>query len=504
MSELIHKLEKRTATIVVIGVGYVGLPLAVAFAQEGFTTIGLDKDEGKVEALGRGDSYIADVPSADLEPLVSSGKLRASCDPAVIAEADAVVVCVPTPLNKIKAPNLRYVIEATDQIAQHQHPDMLIVLESTTYPGTTAEVMVPRLSGRRLELGRDVFVAFSPERVDPRNPVYHTRNTPKVVGGSTPACLRVALALYESVIDTLVPVSSTDTAEMVKLLENTYRAVNIALANEFALMAGRLGVDVWEAIDAASTKPFGFMPFYPGPGLGGHCIPIDPLYLSWRMRSLKYQARFIELADVINSAMPDHVVALTQQALNSAKKSINGSKLLISGVAYKRDVPDHRESPAFAIFEALEQLGAELSYLDPLVPKLDEPSWSMESVGADVAFGDYDAVVIVTDHEVIDYARMLDEAQLIVDTRNALQSVEGDHSKVTTLGARRPASAGRGSHEHALESEEEEGRQEGPYWKGDDPGQRDFADYPQVDARYAAGEANADYRAYGNVRGRDR
>ncbi len=433
MSALIDKLEKRQATVVVIGIGYVGLPLAVAFAQEGFETIGFDKDEAKLDALSAAQSYISDVASADLAPLVESGRLRASRDASVIARADAVVVCVPTPLNKIKAPNLRYVIEATDMIAEHQRADMLIVLESTTYPGTTAEVMLPRLSGRDFTLGHDVFVAFSPERVDPGNPVYHTRNTPKVIGGATEACQRAAIALYASVIETLVPVSNTDTAEMVKLLENTYRAVNIALANEFALMARRLGVDIWEVIQAASTKPFGFMPFYPGPGLGGHCIPVDPLYLSWRMRGLKYQARFIELADVINSAMPDHVVVLTQQALNSVKKSVNGSKLLISGVAYKRNVSDHRESPAFAIIEALERLGAELSYLDPLVPRLDQPGCQMVSVAADVAFDDYDAIIIVADHECIDYARMLREAQVIVDTRDALRGFEGDHSKVSKL-----------------------------------------------------------------------
>jgi len=430
---LINRFEQRQAKLVIIGIGYVGLPLAVAFAEEGFETVGLDKDQQKVDAIAAQRSYIDDVPSEQLAPLVASGKFSATTDPTVLGSADAVILCVPTPLNKTKAPDLKYVIEATKMIRAHQRPGMLVVLESTTYPGTTREVMAPLLSGEPYTIGHDVFIAFSPERVDPGNAIYKTRNTPKVLGGATPACLKLASALYESILDTLVPVSSTDTAEMVKLLENTYRAVNIALANEFALMAQRLDVDVWEVIRAAATKPFGFMPFYPGPGLGGHCIPIDPLYLSWRMRSLKYQARFIELADVINSGMPALVVVLTQQALNKAKKAVNGAKLLIWGVAYKRDVNDTRESPAFDIMTGLEQLGAEVSYFDPYVPTVQRSGHEMRSVAATISYSDFDAVVVITDHSDQDYERLLAEAPLIVDTRDALRNAAGDKDKIVKL-----------------------------------------------------------------------
>jgi UDP-N-acetyl-D-glucosamine dehydrogenase len=310
---------------------------------------------------------------------------------------------------------------------------MLVVLESTTYPGTTTETLVPRLTHSDLELGRDVFIAFSPERVDPGNPDFHTRNTPKIVGGATPTCQAAALALYGAIIEELVPVSSPDTAEMTKLLENTYRAVNVALANEFALMAKRLGVDIWEVIRAASTKPFGFMPFYPGPGLGGRCIPIAPLYLSWRMRDLDYDPRFIALADRVNRSMPDYVISLVRQALESEGRSVSGSTLLVVGVAYKKDVPDHRESPALAIIDALERLDAQVDYLDPEIPSLDDAGTHRESMPADVDFARYDAVVIVTDHRRVDYPRLLADARLVVDTRNALEGVPGDHRKVIKL-----------------------------------------------------------------------
>lgn len=430
---LLQKISDRSARVVVIGVGYVGLPLVVELAKAGFHVTGYDKDKHKIEMLERGESYIGDIPSSALGPLVAAGKLSASTDPAVLGEADAIIVCVPTPLNKTKDPDMRFIASASDEIAEHQHPGMLIVLESTTYPGTTREVLIPKLLRGAYELGRDVFVAFSPERVDPGNQRYGTRNTPKVIGGATPDCLKVATALYSSIIETLVPVSSTDAAEMVKLLENTFRAVNIGLVNEVALMSRKLGIDVWEVIRAAATKPFGFMPFFPGPGLGGHCIPIDPLYLSWRMRTLKYQARFIELADSINSGMPDHVVVLVQQALNSARKAPSGSKVLIVGVAYKRDVADYRESPAFDVIHSLTSLGAEVSYLDPMVPEADEGGIVMRSLPVDVHFGDFDAVVIVTDHTSIDYKRLLREAKIVVDTRDALRHVEGDKAKVVRL-----------------------------------------------------------------------
>ncbi len=433
MQGLRDKIEARSARVVVIGVGYVGLPLVVELATAGFTVTGYDKDREKIRLLGLGESYIGDIPSSVLQPLIASGRLHASSDPDVLGAADAIIVCVPTPLNKTKDPDMRFIASASDEIAERQHAGMLIVLESTTYPGTTREVMVPKLTRGRYELGKDVFIAFSPERVDPGNAQYHTRNTPKVIGGVTPGCLEVAMALYGTIIETLVPVSSTDAAEMVKLLENTFRAVNIGLVNEVALMSRRLGIDVWEVIRAAASKPFGFMPFYPGPGLGGHCIPIDPLYLSWRMRSLKYQARFIELADTINSAMPAEVVVLVQEALNRHRKAPNGSKILVAGVAYKRDVSDYRESPAFDVIHGLQKLGAEVSYLDRRVPEVDEHGMVMRSVSGDVCFGDYDAVVIVTDHSDVDYARMLREARTIVDTRDALRKVPGDHSNVVLL-----------------------------------------------------------------------
>ncbi|HMI86174.1 MAG TPA: nucleotide sugar dehydrogenase, partial [Polyangiaceae bacterium] len=326
----------------------------------------------------------------------------------------------------------RFIVSATEEIAAHQRKGMLIVLESTTYPGTTREVLVPKLT-RGYEIGKDVFVAFSPERVDPGNTRYHTRNTPKVIGGTTPACLEVAQALYARIIDTVVPVTSTDSAEMVKLLENTFRAVNIALVNEVAMMSRRLGIDAWEVIHAAATKPFGFMPFYPGPGLGGHCIPVDPLYLSWKLRTLKFQARFIELADAINSAMPEYVVSRVTDALNNQKKAVRGAKILVAGVAYKPDVSDVRESPAFDVIAGLLRLGGEVAYVDPHVPEIDEAGPKLHSVSPFASFAPYDAVVIITHHRAFDYERMLREAPLIVDTRDALRGVAGDRNKVVTL-----------------------------------------------------------------------
>ena len=433
MNELREKIDKRTANVVVIGVGYVGLPLVVELARAGFSVTGYDKDRDKIRMLAQGESFLGDIPSGALAPLVASGKLRASADPDVLGAADVVIVCVPTPLNKTKDPDMRFIASATEEIADRQRAHMLIVLESTTYPGTTREVLVPKLTRGRFTLGEDVFVAFSPERVDPGNVRFATRNTPKVIGGTTPACLALTSALYDAIIETIVPVSSTDAAEMVKLLENTFRAVNIGLVNEVALMSRRLGVDVWEVIRAAATKPFGFMPFYPGPGLGGHCIPIDPLYLSWRMRSLKYQARFIELADTINSAMPDEVVALVVEALNRGKKAANGASILISGVAYKSGVADCRESPAFEVIERLSALGALVAYDDRHVPEIDGHGAPRKSVGPIANYGAYDAVVIVTDHPDVDYARMLAEARVVVDTRDALRNVKGDRSKIVRL-----------------------------------------------------------------------
>ncbi|MGC4093540.1 MAG: nucleotide sugar dehydrogenase [Polyangiaceae bacterium] len=433
MQKLLSKISSKNFHVVVVGVGYVGLPLVAEFARAGFRTTGLDQDANKVRLLAQGESYIADVPTAALAPHAKAGLLGATTDPSVIREADAVVVCVPTPLNKTKDPDMRYIVAATDEIARHQHDDMVIVLESTTYPGTTTEVLVPKLTENGFKLGESVFVAFSPERVDPGNEKYQTKNTPKVLGGATPQCLQVAQALYSQIIDTVVPVSSTETAEMVKLLENTFRAVNIGLVNEIAIMSRRLGIDPFEVIRAAATKPFGFMPFFPGPGLGGHCIPIDPLYLSWKLRTLQYQARFIELADNINSGMPQHVVGRVTDALNDQRKALRGSKLLIYGVAYKRDVSDVRESPAFAIIHGLMERGAEVSYMDPYAAELHEEGLAMRGVDPNSSFAGYDGVVIVTDHKALDRSRLLREAQLVVDTRDALRGVEGDRSKVYGL-----------------------------------------------------------------------
>ncbi|MBI2388870.1 MAG: nucleotide sugar dehydrogenase [Deltaproteobacteria bacterium] len=428
MNALIEKFKKRDAHVVVVGIGYVGLPLVVEFARAGFRVTGYDKDPNKVRELAAGRSYIADVPSEDFAAALAEKRLFATTDPAVLRTADAIIVCVPTPLNKTKDPDMRFIASATEEIAQHLHPSMVVVLESTTYPGTTREVVAPRLEQAGAKLGKDVFVAFSPERVDPGNKVWKTKNTPKVIGGLTAECTEVAKTLYSQAIDRIVPVTSTDAAEMVKLLENTFRAVNIGLVNEVAIMCQKLGIDTWEVIDAASSKPFGFMPFFPGPGLGGHCIPIDPLYLSWKLRTLKYQARFIELADSINSAMPDHTVVLVADALNARKKAINGSRILVSGIAYKRDIDDVRESPALDIIDLLRRRGAEVSYHDRYIPELDEhgadtvPSLiGMKSLPDPIHYDAFDAVVIVTDHSDVDYERMVREAPVIVDTRNVLR-----------------------------------------------------------------------------------
>jgi UDP-N-acetyl-D-glucosamine dehydrogenase len=373
------------------------------------------------------------VPTSDLAPHVKAGLLDATTDRAVLAKADAVIVCVPTPLNKTKDPDMRFIISATDAIAEHQHPGMLVVLESTTYPGTTSEVLVPKLTANGLVLGKDIFVAFSPERVDPGNKVYKTKNTPKVVGGCTPRCLEVIQSLYNEIIDTLVPVSSPEAAEMVKLLENTFRAVNIGLVNEIALMSRKLGIDPFEVIRAAASKPFGFMPFYPGPGLGGHCIPIDPLYLSWKLRTLQYQARFIDLADSINSGMPNYVVERAATALNDHAKAVRGSKVLVYGVAYKKDVSDVRESPAFAVIHGLMGRGADVAIMDPFVTEVDEEGVTLKATDPKSSFASYDLVVIVTDHTALERERLLREAKLVLDTRDALRGISGDRKNVYGL-----------------------------------------------------------------------
>ncbi len=396
-------------------------------ARAGFTAVGVDLDARKVATINRGESYIPDVPTSDVAEFTRAGRLSASTDAAVIATLDTINICVPTPLRKTKDPDLSYVVSAVEMVAAHLRPGQLVILESTTYPGTTDEVVRPILERGGLVVGRDFFLAFSPERVDPGNAQFTTRNVPKVVGGTTPACTRLAKALYSASIEHVVEVSSTRVAEMVKLLENTFRAVNIGLVNELALMCDRLGLSVWEVVDAAATKPFGFMPFYPGPGLGGHCIPIDPFYLSWKVKEVGFEARFIELAGHVNGAMPHHVVDKVADALNSQCKSVRGSRVLVLGIAYKRDIDDVRESPALDILAVLEQKGAKIEYHDPYVTRLEARDWpaakAMTSVPlTDQALAEADCVVIVTDHRTFDYDRIVRQARLIVDTRNAIKS----------------------------------------------------------------------------------
>ncbi len=417
--ELEARIESGQAQVGVVGLGYVGLPLSVEFASAGLHVTGFDLIPAKVAAVNRAESYILDVTSERLAVEVRAGRLAAREDFSTLAECDAVVICVPTPLGKTKDPDLSMVLAAAREIASRLRPGQLVVLESTTYPGTTEELILPLLRERGLVPGESFFLAFSPERVDPGNARFNTRNTPKIIGGVTPACTRVASLLYQHAVLRVIAVSSPRAAEMVKLLENTFRSVNIGLVNEVALMCQRLGVDVWEVIDAAASKPFGFMPFYPGPGLGGHCIPIDPFYLSWKLRTLDYRARFIELAGEINSEMPEHVCALVAEALNSRRLSVRDSRVLVLGVAYKRDVDDVRESPALDVLRILETRGAITSYHDPHVPSLEWNGGKLASVELGPALEQADVVVIVTDHRAVDYAEVVARARLVVDTRNA-------------------------------------------------------------------------------------
>jgi len=416
------RILNRTARVGVVGLGYVGLPLAVEFAKAGFEVTGLEVAETKVSEVNAGRSYIQDVPTAELEPLVRSGKLRATTDFGVVATLDTVNLAVPTPLNKTKDPDMSFVVAAAKSVSEYAHPGLLVILESTTYPGTTEELLLPSLESRGLKVGVDFFLCFSPERVDPGNPVYRTKNIPKVVGGVTEKCTEMGALFYQQALDRVVPVSSPSVAEMVKLLENTYRMINIGLANEMAILCERMGINVWEVIDAAATKPFGFMPFYPGPGLGGHCIPIDPFYLSWKTRQAGIEARFIELAGYINGQMPHFVVDKVQNALNEQGKPVKGSKILVLGVAYKKDIDDLRESPALDVMLLLEKRGAVVSYSDPYIPtvKLDGRVWESTKAGDNIEAAD--CVVIITDHRNgVDYAAVVEKARLIVDTRNALK-----------------------------------------------------------------------------------
>ena len=422
-AELQSKISSKKARVGVLGLGYVGLPLAVEFAKAGFDVVGIDVQQPKVNQFNAGQSYIKDVPDSIFAPLIKSGKLRATTDFSIIQTLDTIDICVPTPLRKTKDPDMSYVVAATEAIAQHIHPGLLVMLESTTYPGTTDELLLPKLSASGLEVGKDFFLCFSPERVDPGNPNFQTANIPKVVGGITPACTETGALFYKQALEVVVPVSSTRVAEIVKLLENTFRMINIGLVNELAVMSSRMNIDVWEVIDAAATKPFGFMPFYPGPGLGGHCIPIDPFYLSWKSKEAGIEARFIELAGYINGRMPAFVVEKIQNALNDARKSVRGSKVHVLGIAYKRDIDDVRESPALDIMMLLERLGAEVSYSDPYVASVQLSGTMLHTQEMLSSVSASDCVVIVTDHTGVDYVEVIEQSKVIVDTRNALKGM---------------------------------------------------------------------------------
>jgi len=418
---LFSGIQAKTARVGVVGLGYVGLPLAVEYAKAGYTVTGIDLQNSKVDALNRGESYIQDVPTEEVAGFVTQGKLSATTDFSIIRELDTVNICVPTPLRKTKDPDMSYIVSACEEIAKYFHPGMLVILESTTYPGTTDELVRPMLEKSGLRVGEDFFLCFSPERVDPGNEKFQTKNIPKVVGGTTPACTEMGRLFYSQALDTVVGVSSTQVAEMVKLLENTFRMINIGLVNELAVMCERLGINVWEVIDAAATKPFGFMPFYPGPGLGGHCIPIDPFYLSWKSKQAGIEARFIELAGYINGQMPHFVVEKIQNALNDRSKALRGSRIHIAGVAYKRDIDDVRESPALDIIHLLTQRGAQITYSDPYVPSVRLDGLDLRSEDLQTAVKTADCVVVVTDHKAVDYDSLVRDAALIVDTRNALK-----------------------------------------------------------------------------------
>ena len=407
-----------TPTIGVIGLGYVGLPLAVAFADSGATVIGVDLDARRVAGVAAAESFIEDVPTAVLGPLVRSGRLGATSDVGPLKQADAVVICVPTPLGKSKEPDISFIVSAADAVASIIHTGQLVVLESTTYPGTTQEILLPRFAARGLTVGEDFFLAFSPERIDPGNKQWTLRDIPKVVGGVTPACRALVATLYGRITPRVVPVSGPETAEMVKLFENTFRSVNIALVNEFAIMCRKLGISVWEVVSAAATKPFGFMPFWPGPGLGGHCLPSDPYYLSWKVRLAGYEPRFITFADEINRHMPAYVVQLVADALNDRARAVRGASVLVLGVAYKPNVADTRDSPALEIVETLRAKGAQVAYHDPHVPAIAVDGGRLESVSA-VRPADYDVVLVLTAHDGYDWTRIASEAKLLIDTRNA-------------------------------------------------------------------------------------
>jgi len=425
------KIQNRTAKIGVIGLGYVGLPLAIEFIKAGFNVVGIDIDKKKTDLINNGTNYIEDVDDKLLTKAVLEKKLTATTNFSNVQDLDSISICVPTPLNKQKDPDISFIISVMNKIKNYIHRDMTIILESTTYPGSTKELILPYIQKSGFDVGKDFFLCFSPERIDPGNKDFNTSNTPKVIGGITEKCTKIGASLYETIVNKVVRVSSTETAEMVKLLENTFRAINIGLANEIAIMCEKLGVNVWEVIDAASTKPFGYMKFLPGPGLGGHCIPIDPHYLSWKLKTLDYEARFIQLAGEINMNMPNHILNLISVNLNKIHKSLNGSKILIVGVAYKKDVDDTRESPALDIIQLLINAGVKIDYHDTYVPRLLYNDISIDSIInlESENLNSYDACVIVTDHSNIDYEMIYDNSQLIIDTRNVFDGKNGDHVK---------------------------------------------------------------------------
>ena len=423
-TELKNKIESKTARVGIVGLGYVGLPLAMEFAKAGFPVTGIDVLNAKVEGLNRGQSHIQDIPDSEVARFIADKRFSATTDFSIVRELDTINICVPTPLRKTKDPDMSYIVSAVEQIAEHFHPGLLVILESTTYPGTTDELLLPTFEKTGLKVGEDFFLCFSPERVDPGNPVYQTSNTPKVVGGVTPACTEMGRLFFSQALDTVVPVSNTRVAEMVKLLENTFRMINIGLVNEMAIMCDGMGINVWEMIDAAATKPFGFMPFYPGPGLGGHCIPIDPFYLSWKTKQSGIEARFIELAGYINGNMPHFVVDKIQNALNDQAKSVKGSHVHIAGVAYKRNIDDMRESPALDVILLLQKRGARVTYSDPYVPQLKLDGLELKSEELIATASAADCVVIITDHSKFDYRELVAASNLVVDTRNALKGME--------------------------------------------------------------------------------
>ena len=429
--KLTEKINDRSAKVGVIGLGYVGLPLAIEFINAGYKVVGIDVDEKKINFINNGENYINDVDDKILKNSVTNNRFTATTDFSVVRDLDAISICVPTPLNKEKNPDISYIVSVMDDIKNYVHEDMIIILESTTYPGSTKELILPYIQNDDLILGKNICLCFSPERIDPGNKIYNTHNTPKVIGGITEKCSNMGKKLYSTIINDIIIVSSTETAEMVKLLENTFRAINIGLANEVAIMCEKLGINAWEVIDAAATKPFGFMKFNPGPGLGGHCIPIDPYYLSWKLKTLDYDARFIKLAGEINTQMPVHVVNLISSSLNYNQKSINGSDILIIGVSYKKDINDIRESPSLDIIELLIKSGSNIKYYDPYVAQLKYNKIELNSIKSldSESITNFDACVVLTDHSNIDYDLINKHSTLIIDTRNVFQNVKNKHIK---------------------------------------------------------------------------